>query len=95
MKIDDILTETTSYADFQHLSTNDYQDSESYPKPGIPVSIQVMGKEIVFAFKSTPELRAKSFVKSFADKHSIPYSEIKAWQSGEYEDDWVDASLRL
>ena len=93
MKLKQLLKES-SFGDFQHLSTDDYQQTDGMPRSGVPVSVQHNGNEIVLAFKNTSEDQAKSATERFASSHGIPYSKIVVYQTGDYEDDWVDASIR-
>lgn len=81
------------------LNNDDFQNRKgNYPRSDIPDSIRYSHQEIVFTFKNTDESTCENFVKRFMKTKEaelkIPKKykpEIKTYQDGDYQDDWVQA----
>lgn len=82
------------------LETKDYQHRGSdYPMNNVPDRIEVsdFGEDrfmIHADFKNTTEDSAKHWLTKYADSHDLEViREADAWQTGDYENDWVDADI--
>lgn len=84
--------------ELMELKTDDYQNRDGeYPKANIPDSIDVFESKntvIVTAyFKNTEEHIAIEWLKNKLSKYKV--SKIEAYQTGDYQDDWVDATAEI
>ena len=79
------------------LQTDDYQHREgSYPKSGIPDSIRVLGRTVTAEFKNTSESQAARWLERHLENLGFTLkSKAEAFQSGDYDDDWVTASATV
>lgn len=82
------------------LATDDYQDRRGdYPYNNVPDRIEVsdFGEDrfmIHADFKNTTEDFAKHWLTKYADAHDLKViRDADAWQTGDYENDWVDADI--
>ena len=92
--------------ELKKLETADYQNRKGdYPKGGIPDSIKLLdnndGVQLEIDFKNTNEQETLSWYKSskeskVVDKFKGTYTiELKAYQDGDYPDDWVKLVVKL
>lgn len=86
------------YLTLKPLETDDFQDRNGdYPKSGIPTEMYVNKEEVTFSFKNTSREEVKHWIIKYLNKLHLEVddTDVHAWQSGDYEDDWVDASISL
>lgn len=74
----------------ERFNNSDYQNRKgNYPKAGIPTSVEEVDGKLEFDFKNTAEDVALKFVKNFCSTNQLVPSEVKAFQDGDFENDWV------
>ena len=84
-----------------NLTENDFQQRKGkYPKSNIPDDIIVRERDnnfvITASFKNTTESNAKYWLNNYVKKFDLNIvDESKAWQDGDYQDDWVIASITV
>ena len=86
------------YLILKPLETDDFQDRNGdYPESGIPTEMYVNKEEVTYAFKNTSKETAKHWIIKYLNKLHLDVEDtnVHVWQSGDYEDDWVDASVSL
>ena len=78
------------------LETDDYQGRNGdYPKAGVPDAIDVYNNDVTFSFKNTSESSAQRWVERYLKNHGFKVGRISAYQTGDYQDDWVDVSAHV
>jgi len=78
--------------ELKQLETEDYQHrGKNGPRSGVADTIQVDGNDVVAEFKSTSESTAKKWLKDFIERKGYTIGELDAYQSGDYDNDWVTA----
>lgn len=83
-----------------NLQTDDYQKrGGNYPKSNVPDTIEVEESDnkisINCSFKNTTEGDAESWLSRKLDCIGIEDYTIRTDQTGDYQDDWVDAYVRI
>lgn len=75
------------------LATDDYQGrGGNYPRPNVPDCITVNGASVSAEFKNTTEEKAACWLENYIEGQGFRIKgKVEAFQSGDYEDDWVTA----
>lgn len=82
--------------ELKELATDDYQHrGGNYPRSGKPDTIQVYGTEIEADFKNTSESTAIKWLTDYLDRKGYKFKKVTACQTGDYDDDWVNASTTV
>lgn len=83
--------------ELKKLETDDYQERGSnYPKCNIPDTISVRENTIECEFKNTDEKTAAAWLERYLRNNGFAVKRhVEAFQSGDYEDDWVTASATV
>lgn len=92
MNKNETLTEALS-----KLATDDYQKrGGNYPRCNVADSVTVHGNVVTCDFKNTTESAARKWLENHLALNGFKIrGEAKAWQSGDYHDDWVTASATV
>lgn len=82
--------------ELKELATDDYQHrGGNYPRSGKPDTIQVYGTEIEADFKNTSESAAIKWLTDYLDRKGYKFKNVTACQTGDYNNDWVNASTTV
>lgn len=74
----------------ERFTNEDYQNRKgNYPKSNIPVSIEAGNDFLEFSFKNTDEATGVKWVQRFCSNHNLETVGIKAFQDGDYQNDWI------
>lgn len=84
------------YHILKKYNSDDYQNRDgNYPQSDIPVTIEVDTKALYCEFKNTQESAAKRWLCRMLSRNNFIFDtdDVNVYQSGDYEDDWVTASV--
>lgn len=84
------------YRILKRYDSDDYQKRGcNYPQSDIPDAIEVDTDAIYCLFKNTSESAAKHWLGRMLCRHDFIFDadDINVYQEGDYEDDWVRASV--
>lgn len=75
------------------VETDDYQNrGGSYPRSNVPDHIQSWNGHLSAEFKNTDERTAKAWMERFCTNNGFKPKKIETEQTGDYRDDWVNAT---
>ena len=79
------------------LATDDFQGrGNNYPRCGVPDTIDVREDTISCDFKNTSPKTAAAWLRRYLVNNGFTIKgEVDAFQSGDYEDDWVTATAKI
>jgi hypothetical protein len=80
------------------LNNSDFQNRNgNYPRSGIPDTIYASDTHISFSFKNTNQSAAERWVRNYLSQKgfTVAPENVKSYQSGDYDDDWVEVSVNI